>query len=208
MADVTIDSVKLYANELIDHWKEYCYLLDVAAGIFLWRGSCRLSLFGETYFFWFPLDSMFIFAAVTLALEYPIYLPSIFLYSIVYALLRNNYHLSTNPSPWLRTKSVLRIVMANLGAKPLRVKIEPGTGDNEAKLLANIEEYRMHRVTGFLYESLNVALQVYRVYSKTTPVDISTVSKSGGLVSKLYVNYLAYLHMLLKCKFSSVLPGS
>lgn len=204
LADPTLDSVKLYANELISHWREYCYLFDIAASIMLWRGVYQFSLFGRRYSVWFPRDSMFLFSAITIAMVYPIYLPSVFFSSIAYGLLVSNYHLSTNPSPWLCIKSVRRIAMTNHGAKTRPVRIDPQTGEVESKLLARIEEYRMHRVTGFIYESMMIALQVYRVYSKNTPVDISTVSSSGGLASKLYKNYLYYLHMMLKCKCSGI----
>jgi hypothetical protein len=203
MTDITIDSCKLFANEFIDHFREYCYLLDVAFSIFLWRGAFNFSFRGKTWSFWLPIDSIAIFAAGTLALEFPVFLPSIVLYLLAYMLLRKNYCLSSNPSPWLRIKSFKRIVLTNVGFKPRPTEIVPGVGEEEAQLLARIEEYRMHRVTGFLYESLKIALQVYRVYSKTSPGDISTVLKSGGLMSSLYVNYLTYLHMMLKCKSTS-----
>lgn len=202
MTDVTVDSVKLYVDELLSHWSEYCYLFDVAASIVLWRGGYRFSIFGKSYSAWFPVDSIFLFSAVTIGMVHPIYLPSVFFYTIAYGLLRNNYYLSTNPSPWLCTKSARQIVASNHGAKSSRVRIDPQTGEEESRVLARIEEYRMHRVTGFIYESLMIALQVYRVYSKNTPVDISTVSSSGGLASKLYKDYLSYVHMMLKCKYN------
>ena len=144
------------------------------------------------------MDSIALFATVTLSLEFPSYLPSIFLYSLAYVLLRKNYCLSTNPSPWYGIKSFRKVAMTNVGFQPRPTTIVPGAGAEEASALALIEEYRMHRVTGFLYETMKILLQVYRVYSKTSPVDISTVSKGGGVMSMLYVDYLTYLHMLLK----------
>jgi hypothetical protein len=45
---------------------------------------------------------------------------------------------------------------------------------------------------------MKILLQVYRVYSKTSPVDISTVSKGGGIMSIFCADYLTYLHMFLK----------
>lgn len=202
MADVTIDSCKLFANELLDHLREYCYLFDIAFSIFLWRGTYQFSIFERTYVVWLPIDSAAVFAAVCLSLEFPVYLPSIVLYSFAFALLRKNYCLSSNPSPWHRKKSFQKVAMTNIGFKTQPVRISPGTGEKRAQMEARIEEYRMHRVTGFLYEFLFIGLKVYRVYSKTSPVDISTASKSGGLLSSLYLNYLTYLHMLLKCKCS------
>ena len=185
MTDVTIDSCKLFANELVDHLRSYCYLYDVIFSIWLWRGRI-------------PMDSIALFAAVTLSLEFPSYLPSILLYTLAYVLLRKNYCLSTNPSPWYGIKSFRKVAMTNVGFKPRPTTLLPGTGNEEAIFLAQVEEYRMHRVTGFLYETMKILLQVYRVYSKTSPVDISTVSKGGGMMSALYVDYLTYLHLLLK----------
>jgi hypothetical protein len=200
MTDVTIDSCKLFANEFVDHLREYFYLFDIAFSIFLWRGTFNFFFQGKAFSVWLPIDSFAIFAAVTLALEFPVFIPSIVLYLVAFVLLRKNYCLSSNPSPWLRKKSYKKIAMTNVGFTPHPTEIVPCVGEEEAQLLARIEEYRMHRVIGFLYESLKIALQVYRVYSKTSPIDISTVSKSGNLLSSLYVNYLAYLHMMLKCK--------
>ncbi|KAL3910394.1 MAG: hypothetical protein SGILL_007707, partial [Bacillariaceae sp.] len=185
MTDVTIDSCKLFANELVDHLRCYCYLYDIIFSIWLWRGRI-------------PIDSIAVFAMVTLSLEFPSYLPSIFFYSLAYVLLRKNYCLSTNPSPWYGIKSFRKVAMTNVGFKPRPITIKPGTGAEEELSLALIEEYRMHRVTGFLYETMQILLQVYRVYSKTSPVDISTVSKGGGMMSMFYVDYLTYLHLLLK----------
>ena len=142
MTDVTIDSVKLYANELIDHLREYCYLFDIAAGVFLWRGSFCLTLFGLHLSCWFPLDSMVLFLSVLLALEFPIYFPSIALYLISYMLLKTNYHLSSNPSPWLRIRSARQIAMTHYGISPPAKEILPGTGEEEARAIAKIEEYR------------------------------------------------------------------
>jgi hypothetical protein len=142
MTEVTVDSVKLYANELIDHFREYCYLFDIVADVILWRGVFCLTILGHKCFCWFPLDSMVLFLAVALALEFPIYFPSIFLYSISYALLKTNYHLNSNPSPWLRIRSARQIAMTNLGVKLHPKRILPGEGEEESKAKAKIEEYR------------------------------------------------------------------
>jgi Pyruvate/2-oxoacid:ferredoxin oxidoreductase gamma subunit len=138
---------------------------------------------------------------VAFAIECPQFLPSIFLYAIAYALLMNNYYLSSHPSPWSRVRSFGSIIATSrFGSSSSRLPIEPETGVEEADTLRLLDEYKMHRVTGFLYEILNTSLKVYKVYSKNTPVDISTVAKSGSLFSQLYVDYLAYAHMMLRGK--------
>ena len=61
---------------------------------------------------------------------------------------------------------------------------------------------KANRVTCFLYQFMKTGLNVYRVYSKNTPVDISTVSSSGGLFSNMYKDYLYYAHVMLKSELA------
>jgi hypothetical protein len=198
MTQVTVQSVKLYVNELISYWGKYCYLLDVLVGVLLWRGRLHIT---KNLSIWFPIHSAVLFAAMAFAVECPQFLPSIFLYAIAYALLMNNYYLSSHPSPWSRVRSFGSIIATSrFGSSSSRLPIERETGVEEADTLRLLDEYKMHRVTGFLYEILNTSLKVYKVYSKNTPVDISTVAKSGSLFSQLYVDYLAYAHMMLRGK--------
>jgi hypothetical protein len=204
MTEVTVASVKLYFSEIISYWRKYCYLLDVLAGILLWRGRANITFLGMDFSVWFPIHSALLFIAVVLGLERPELLPSIVLYTMTHALLVNNYYLSRHPSPCSRVRSFRRIISDSrsppFGSSSSRVHIAPETGIEEEKTLDLLDEYKMHRVTGFIYEFLMTGLKVYRVYSKGTPVDISTVSKSGSLFSKLYVNYLYYAHTVLRCK--------
>jgi hypothetical protein len=204
MSNASMDTCVLFANELIDHLREYCYLFDVAASILLWRGSLQARIFNREFSTWCPMDSLFLLGSAVMVVEQPIFFPSIILFGLAYILLRRNYFLSTNPSPWHRATSFRRIAFANLGKRQHPESIKPSTGEKESEIVRRVEEYRMHRTTGFIYESLMIILQVYQIYSKTTPVDISTVEKSGGgLVSRvtlfLTADYLALLHMLLKC---------
>jgi len=202
MTEITTQSVKLYINELISYWRKYCYLWDVVFSIWLWRGRTELNLFGKKRVsVWFPIDSVFLLGSFVLAIERPDFIPSIFLYAIAYALLANNYYLSSHPDPWSRVRSFRRITTTKqlgLAGNPnIRIEPEPGR-DEKAHQLRLLDEYKMHRVTGFLYEFMMTGLTVYRVYSKTTPVDISTVKEGGNLFSKLYVNYLRYLHLMFR----------
>jgi hypothetical protein len=204
MTEITTQSVKLYFNELISYWSKYCYLWDVIFSVWLWRGRANLNVFGKEYSIWFPIHSIFMFCGIVLAIERPDFIPSIFLYAIAYALLANNYNLSSHPDPWSRVRSFRRITTTkHLGLTgPPNIHIEPEPGrDVKSKQLRLLDEYKMHRVTGFLYEFMMTGLKVYRVYSKTTPVDISTVKEGGPLFSKLYVNYLRYLHLMFRSEY-------
>ena len=42
MKAVTVESVKLYFSEIVNHWRKFCYLLDVFTEILLWRGRLRV----------------------------------------------------------------------------------------------------------------------------------------------------------------------
>ena len=203
ISEVTTQSVKLYVNEIIMYWRKYCYLGDVLFSIWLWRG--RTTVFGK-YSIWFPIDSIMLFGGLVFALERPDFIPSIILYSIAYALLANNYYLSRQPNPWLRVRK-FRTTFAtkNLGMNASsNIHIEPEAGAEEAKTLRLLDEYRMNRTTGFLYEFIMTGLNVYRVYSKTSPVDLSTEVKKGVGVgtffASFYSNYLGYLHLMFRSK--------
>jgi hypothetical protein len=138
MTQVTVQSVKLYVNELISYWGKYCYLLDVLAGVLLWRGRLHIS---TNRSIWFPIHSAMLFAAMAVAVERPAFLPSIFLYAIAYALLMNNYHLSHHPSPWSRVRSFGSIIatsqfgsISSSSSQGLHNNIEPKTGVDEAEI--------------------------------------------------------------------------
>jgi hypothetical protein len=195
MTEATVQSVRLYAQELLSYWKKYCYLLDVLFGIFLWRGRAKAQLFGCTFSVWFPIHSIVLFTAVVVGLEFPHYLPSVFLYLLAYCLLAVNYDASHHPSPWRRVRSFFPGGISNKGL------IEPGTGTEETETLERLDIYKANRVTCFLYQFMYTGLNVYRVYSKTAPVDISTVASSASIFSKLYANYLSYGHLLLRSKY-------
>jgi len=87
-----------------------------------------------------------------------------------------------------------------------KVVIEPNVCAEEGELQDRLDEYKGLRVSAFLFKAMKTALGVYRVYIKSTPLDISTVSKSGNIISKLYVDYLYYAHLLLRSKFGWIIP--
>jgi hypothetical protein len=134
MTEVTVKSVKLFYFEMVSYWKKCCYLLDVAAGILLWRGRTTLSFFGKEISIWFPMDSIALFVAVLVGVGFPELLPSLFLYGIAYCLLCVNYYSSTHASPWKRVRSYRRTGrMSLLGQAPSLIRIEPEKGAKEAE---------------------------------------------------------------------------
>jgi hypothetical protein len=202
MNEVTIKSAKLDFSEIINYWRKYCFLLDVFTEIILWRGRLHFEFWGKARSIWFPIHSAVLLSAAVIGMERPEFLPSIFFYGIAYGLLWNNYYASSHPLPWKRVPAyhqTIRLIL--FGSSKSRMSIAPEIGAEEADLRRRLDLYKQYRVTGFIYEILMIALQVYRVYSKNTPVDISTVKSSGSLFSKLYVNYLNYVHTILRRKF-------
>lgn len=205
MNEVTVKSAKLYFSEIVNYWRKYCFLLDIFAEILLWRGRLHFEFWGKERSIWFPVHSLVLLSAVTISMARPELLPSILLYGIAYGLMWNNYYASSHPLPWKRVPAyhqTLRLIL--FGSSKARTSIAPEIGAEEADLRRRLDLYKQYRVTGFIYELLMIASQVYRVYSKNTPVDISTVKSSGSLFSKLYVNYLSYVHTVLRRKLCLV----
>jgi hypothetical protein len=87
-----------------------------------------------------------------------------------------------------------------------KVIILPEVGVNEANFQDRLDEYKALRVSAFLHKATKTALGVYRIYSKSTSIDISTVSKSGNILSHLYVEYLNHVHLVLRSKSAFLVP--
>eukprot|EP00980_Cylindrotheca_fusiformis_P026158 scaffold15472_cov117-Cylindrotheca_fusiformis.AAC.22 len=196
--EVSVKSLKLYVQEILGHWKQFCYLLDVLAEILLWRGSMKLELFsGRQVSVWCPIHSAYLLLSVMYAVEHPDFAPAVFLYGIAYTLLWKNYHLSTHPNPFCRVKSFRRF-MGRFTYVPQQVHIEPGTGKEDAEVLRLLDEYKANRVMVFMYEASMICLSLYRVYNKSIPPDLSTVKTKENFLSALYLNYLS--HVIKLCR--------
>lgn len=193
MSDVTIESVKMYASEVKEHWQRLCYFLDVLAHLVLWRG--RL-----------PIDSLVFLVGFLLMIERPRFFPSLVMYLVAYALLCNNYYLSCHPSPWSRVRLFASIAFNNHLSSDRQVVILPEVGVNEANFQDRLDKYKALRVSAFLYKATKTALGVYRIYRKSTSIDISTASKSGNILSHLYVEYLNHVHLVLSSKSAAFVP--
>jgi len=219
----SMNCMKLYVKELVgNHWRHTCLLLDILFEILLWRGtySFQIPVVPSFLFMkkedeekkkkkmvsiWFPQHSIILFGFLTLGMEYPELLPALIPASIAYGLLCNNHYYSTHPSPWHRVRSFRRFTTSSSSSSSTRrpgVSIEPGTGSAEAQRLELLDEYRMNRTTGFLYECCMIALRIYKVYNTSLPIDISTVKSNETILTSFYSNYLSYAISLLRvlCK--------
>jgi hypothetical protein len=197
--EVSVQSLKLYIQEMLGHQKQFCYFLDVVAEVLLWRGSVKLNIFGNEVSVWCPIHSVFLLLSINYGLEHPDFIPAIILYAIAYALLWKNFHLSTHPNPYCRVKSFRRFT-DRFTYVAQDVYIKPGTGFEESERLRLLDEYRANRVMGFIYEALMIGLSLYRVYNKSMPSDLSTVKTRENFLSSLYMNYLAYVITLNRGK--------
>lgn len=200
--EVSVPCLKQYVQELLDHWMEFCYVLDVFAEILLWRGNLRFQIFGSELSIWCPIHSVVLLVAVKSAMDYPEFLPAIFFYLIAYALLSKNIGLAKHPNPYCRVKSFHRF-SHRFPYYEKKVYIAPEEGLEESEKLRVLDEYKSIRVKAFLYEFIMIALSVYQVYNKTTPLDPSTVATSQNFLSSLYLNYLYYVIVLVRGKSST-----
>lgn len=106
METASIESVKSYANELMSYGLVYCYLVDVAIGVLLWRGRLNLWLGVTTVNVWFPIHSVALLTAAAVAIEVPAMIPAVFFFSVAYMMLAMNYYGSRYPYPWNRCKVI------------------------------------------------------------------------------------------------------
>lgn len=104
MQAASLESVSLYAEELMSYGDVFFYLVDVVWGILLWRGRADLEFGDKKFNIWFPVHSMFVFSMAVLTIETPHNIPPIICFSIAWLLLSINFHGSRHPSPWKRCK--------------------------------------------------------------------------------------------------------
>jgi hypothetical protein len=195
MEKASVASVKLYANELISYWKSYCYVLDVLFEVVLWRG--RLTI-GENRTVWFPIHSLFLFTATTIAIERPTWVVPIFLYTISWIMLSINFYASRHPYPWKRVKSCEQTNMVVLLGRSVHapVKISPNQGVREGDMIERLDDAKAKRMSALISETLFFMVKIYGIYSKTseTSQKITTEKYHWSLLNgRLY-----YLHILLK----------
>ena len=114
MEEPSVESVTFYANELMTYGLVYCYLIDVAIGILLWRGRANVWLGFTTVNIWFPIHSVALLTAAVVAIERPDMIPAVFFFGISYMMLVLNYYGSRYPYPWNRCK--VRVIALEINA--------------------------------------------------------------------------------------------
>jgi len=203
MDEASLKSVKLLASEIVGYWSSYCFVLDVALEILLWRGRWHVT---QHRSIWWPIHSVVLFTSAVVLIEYPHYALPIFLYGVVWILLSINYHASRHPYPWKRVPSSLETnLLIILGRRSLfsssfradrAAEIEPNAGTVEGARLEKLDRLKAARMSALIQYTLSFVLKVYHIYSKTSDsaVKITTETHSWNFLSgRLY-----YVHMLLK----------
>jgi hypothetical protein len=195
MESPSVDSVKLYADELMSYWKKYCFAIDVFAEVWLWRGRLRVS---RTHCIWFPIHSVALFMAATVLVERPNLLFPIALYSMAWILLTINYYASRHPYPWKRVKKSEEVMMMTLFGRSnlCPENIEPGQGVEEGALTDKLDKAKAERMSTLIQAFLRFIYSVYKIYSKTSESSVSMTTATTDwsfLSGRLY-----YLHMMLK----------
>lgn len=213
MEKPSLTSVRLYINELLSYWVDYCFFLDVLFEMILWRGRWTI---GDRIDLWCPIRSVALFVAIQAAIEYPQYIVPILLYSIAATMMSVNYYASHHANPWKRVKSFVQVNrMALTGRKTSLLhqsgegtassnRIEPNQGSQGGKRQDQLDKLKAARMAALIEACLTFALKVYRIYSKTKEsYFIITTKKRDSIVAKMLASRLHYLHMLVKylCKY-------
>jgi hypothetical protein len=196
MEQPSVESVKFYANELMTYGLVYCYLVDVAIGVLLWRGRANVRLGFATVNIWFPIHSVALFTAAVVAIERPDMIPAIFFFGVSYMMLVLNYHGSRYPYPWNRCKSwqeTNKLLVLGRSVHP-PIYIEPYTGVDEAMELEKLDRVKAERVSRFLWDAKSVGLKVKRIYAKTSVTGHAIDTKED---EQWFAGSLYYVHMAL-----------
>ncbi|CAB9524093.1 expressed unknown protein [Seminavis robusta] len=204
MNSPSMASVRLYASEVYEIWRNYCYFLDVVANILLWRGRVNLTLFEYSANIWFPIQSIWLFVSVALAYEKPSYAPAIFFYGLAWIMISINYCSSRHPYAWYRVKRFESLVLSTLlgtAASSTRSVEADSTAEEKATYDA-LDKLKADRMMALMSAFIRTGLKAYRIYSGTniaSIVDTTPDTSFYFLSDKLY-----YPHMLLKyfCNYS------
>ena len=203
MEKSSMDSVKLYAKELVSYWTKYCYVLDVLLETFLWRGRLR---YGSGKSIWFPIQSFMLFLAVVVVIEKPQFMVPILLYAIAWIMLTINYFASRHPYPWKRVKSAEQTNSTVLLGRPMRgkVHIAPNQGVADGKRVDRLDDVKGERMSALIVACMYFMLKVYRVYSKTSVSAKAFATKTSSWSFNILDDRLSYVHMMLKylCQYT------
>lgn len=175
MDHATVDSIKILYAELKEYGNVFCYVIDIIIEILLWRGRTTLKFCilnrNMNISLWFPIHSIFLFTSTALAIEFPLLIPSIFLYSIAWILLSMGYSTWTHPDPWQRCKSAQELTMIRLLGRDITSGQQTIKPDNDAiakaEALEELDKAKAKRVAHFLSDLMKLALKLRRIIKKT-----------------------------------------
>lgn len=199
MEKPTVDTVKLYASELVSYGENIFYALDVLLEILLWRGRIDIT---KTRTIWFPIHSLYLFCSTVILVERPEWIAPIVLYAMAWFLLSLNYHASTHPYPWLRVQKSTEVNMTAFfkgGTNSLPQQIAAGEGLAEKEKLERLDQLKSKRMSMIVTAWLQFLLKAYRIYSKTTVTAAQFATEVREWDSWQFLSgRLYYLHMMLK----------
>ena len=169
MQKASVASINLYLSEMSHYLRSFCYFLDVALQILLWRGRANFSMFGHSFSLWFPIHSVCLFVGVAVAFEKPSLAPSIFFYGLAYIMISMNYFNSNHPYPWYRVKSFDSLVVGLVRTRRGATTIESNAELNKAKEYADeLQKRKADRIVALISAFLATGLNAYKIYSGTT----------------------------------------
>lgn len=169
MQKASVASVNLYLSEISHYLISYCYFLDVALQILLWRGRANFVVFGQSFSLWFPLHSMWLFASAAIAIERPSLAPSIFFYGLAYMMISMNYFNSYHRYPWYRVKTFDSLALGLLRTRTRATTIDSNAELSKAKAHADeLQKRKADRIVALMSAFLTTGLNAYKIYSGTT----------------------------------------
>lgn len=199
MNEVSIRSVKLLANEIMEYRGNVFYALDVILGTLLWRGRWQLA---KDRSFWFPLHSAALLTAAAIVVERPNLTIPVLLYAVAWVLLSLNYIAYSHPNPWLRVPSSREMMcLMLLGRRSIfphedrRPKeIAPNQKFVEGAQREKLYALKAARITALIEAATRFALKVSSIYSKAgnAAIKITTEQHSWHFLA----SQLAPVHSL------------
>lgn len=198
MEQPSLDSVKLYVNELLDNYDRLCYLLDVLLEVWLWRGRLQVT---RRVSIWFPIQSAVLFGVALAAIERPDLLVSIVLYYVAFLLMTTSFHSSRDPNPWKRSLSSWELNFLVLFGWKLRssVWIQQNDGKDETELLQKLNEAKSVRMKKLIAELAAFCSAAASIYSKSGSASLDMEKGVWKLqLTKLLDDKFKYPHMALR----------
>ena len=100
--------INAYVEELLSISHGQYYIQDALMALILWRGTMPIPLLGKDFLF--PIHSLSAFVALTLLVERPQLIPSMFFASIGWVMVAVMDYRRALPNPWIRCKTFSEFV--------------------------------------------------------------------------------------------------